>query len=32
MDIDGMGKFIIEWFYEFGWLCMIVDVYCLDYD
>jgi DNA ligase (NAD+) len=32
MDIDGMGKSIIERFYELGWLRTIADVYRLDYD
>lgn len=31
MDIDGMGKSIIERFYELGWLRTIADVYRLDY-
>ncbi len=32
MDIDGMGKSIIERFYEEGWIRNIADVYRLDYD
>jgi DNA ligase (NAD+) len=32
MDIDGMGKSIIERFYELGWIRTIADVYQLDYD
>jgi DNA ligase (NAD+) len=32
MDIDGMGKSIIERFYELGWLRTVADVYRLDYD
>jgi len=32
MDIDGMGRSIIERFYELGWLRTIADVYRLDYD
>ncbi|WP_211356793.1 NAD-dependent DNA ligase LigA [Phaeodactylibacter luteus] len=31
MDIDGMGKSIIERFFELGWLRTIADVYRLDY-
>lgn len=31
MDIDGMGKQIIERFYELGWIRNIADVYHLDY-
>ncbi len=32
MDIDGLGKSIVERFQELGWLRTIVDVYRLDYD
>ncbi|GJM35510.1 MAG: DNA ligase [Saprospiraceae bacterium] len=32
MDIDGMGKSIVERFYEEGWVRTIADVYRLDYD
>lgn len=32
MDIDGMGWCYVELFYEYGWLCIMVDVYCLFYD
>ena len=32
MDIDGLGKSIIERFYELGWIRTIADVYRLDYD
>lgn len=32
MDIDGMGKSIIERFHEMGWLKTIADVYRLDYE
>lgn len=32
MDIDGLGKSIIERFYELGWLRSIADVYRLDYE
>jgi len=32
MDIEGLGKSIIERFYELGWLRSIADVYRLDYD
>lgn len=32
MDISGMGKALIERFYELGWLRQISDVYNLDYD
>jgi DNA ligase (NAD+) len=32
MDVEGMGKQIVERFYELGWLKTIVDVYRLDYD
>lgn len=32
MDIDGMGRQIIEKFYELGWLKDHVDIYKLDYD
>lgn len=32
MDIDGMGKSIVERFYELGWLRSIADIYRLDYD
>ncbi|MCB9299587.1 MAG: NAD-dependent DNA ligase LigA [Lewinellaceae bacterium] len=32
MDIEGLGKAIVERFYELGWLRTIVDVYRLDYD
>jgi len=31
MDIEGLGKSIIERFYELGWLRTIADVYRLDY-
>ncbi|MEO0339152.1 MAG: NAD-dependent DNA ligase LigA, partial [Bacteroidota bacterium] len=32
MDIDGLGKSIVERFQELGWLKSIVDIYRLDYD
>lgn len=32
MDIDGLGKSIVERFYELGWISTIADVYRLDYD
>ena len=32
MDIDGMGKSIIERFFELGWLRTLADVYRLDYE
>lgn len=32
MDIDGMGRQIIEKFYDLGWLRDHVDIYKLDYD
>lgn len=32
MDIEGMGKQIVERFYELGWLRTTADVYRLDYD
>ncbi len=32
MDIEGLGKAIVERFYELGWLRTIADVYRLDYD
>ncbi len=32
MDIDGLGKQIIERFWDLGWIRSIVDVYRLDYD
>ena len=32
MDIEGLGKSIVERFYELGWLRTIADVYRLDYD
>ncbi len=32
MDIDGMGKSIIERFHEEGWVKTIADIYRLDYD
>ena len=32
MDIDGLGKSIIERFYELGWLKNIADIYRLDYE
>ncbi len=32
MDIEGMGKSIVERFYELGWLRNISDVYRLDYE
>ncbi|WP_421797852.1 NAD-dependent DNA ligase LigA [Haliscomenobacter sp.] len=31
MDIDGMGKQIVERFYELGWVTNFADVYRLDY-
>lgn len=31
MDIEGMGKQIVERFYELGWLRTLADVYRLDY-
>jgi DNA ligase (NAD+) len=31
MDIEGLGKAIVERFYELGWLRTIADVYRLDY-
>jgi len=32
MDIEGLGKQIVERFYELGWLRSIADVYRLDYE
>jgi DNA ligase (NAD+) len=32
MDIDGLGKSLIERFYELGWLKNMADIYRLDYD
>ncbi len=32
MDIDGMGKQIVERFFEMGWVRKLPDVYKLDYD
>jgi DNA ligase (NAD+) len=32
MDIEGLGKQIVERFYELGWLRTIADVYRLDYE
>ena len=32
MDVEGMGKQIVERFYDLGWLKTIVDVYRLDYE
>jgi DNA ligase (NAD+) len=32
MDIDGLGKSIIERFYDLGWVRNIADIYQLDYD
>jgi len=32
MDIDGLGKQIIERFWDLGWIRTMVDVYRLDYD
>ena len=32
MDIEGLGKSIVERFYELGWVRNIADVYRLDYD
>lgn len=32
MDIEGLGKQIVERFYELGWLKNIADVYRLDYE
>ncbi len=32
MDIDGMGKSIIDRFFDLGWLQTIVDIYRLDYE
>jgi len=32
MDIDGLGKSIIERFYDLGWVHDIADLYRLDYD
>ncbi|MCB0569463.1 MAG: NAD-dependent DNA ligase LigA, partial [Phaeodactylibacter sp.] len=32
MDIEGLGRAIVERFYELGWLRTIADVYRLDYD
>lgn len=32
MDIDGMGRSIVERFYELGWVRSIADVYRLDYE
>ncbi len=32
MDIDGLGKSIIERFYDLGWVRNIADIYKLDYE
>ncbi len=32
MDIEGLGRSIVERFYQLGWLRNIADVYRLDYD
>lgn len=32
MDIDGLGKSLIERFHELGWLRSLADIYRLDYD
>lgn len=32
MDIEGLGKSIVERFYELGWIHTIADVYRLDYE
>ena len=32
MDIDGLGKSLVERFYELGWIQDIADVFNLDYD
>lgn len=32
MDIDGLGKSIIERFFELGWIKTLADVYRLDYE
>ena len=32
MDIDGLGKSIVERFYELGWIRTIADIYRLDYE
>lgn len=32
MDIDGMGRSIVERFYQLGWVRSIADVYRLDYE
>lgn len=32
MDIDGMGKSIVERFYELGWVRSIADIYRLDFE
>ena len=32
MNLDGMGKSIVEKFYEMGWLKDVSDIYQLDYD
>lgn len=32
MDIDGIGKALVERFYELGWIRNISDIYDLDYD
>lgn len=32
MDIDGLGKSLVERFYELGWLNDMSDIYDLDYD
>ncbi len=32
MDIEGMGKSIVERFYDLGWIRSIADVYNLDYE
>jgi len=32
MDVEGLGKQIVERFYDLGWIRSIADVYRLDYD
>ncbi|MCB0663437.1 MAG: NAD-dependent DNA ligase LigA, partial [Saprospiraceae bacterium] len=32
MDIDGLGRSIIERFFELGWITGLADIYRLDYD
>jgi DNA ligase (NAD+) len=32
MDIDGLGRSIIERFFELGWISSLADIYRLDYD